>query len=76
MLKHIFANISAQGGLFFKPIFALKPWVQDGHFVYKPSKIFFLILSVNVKNHLKNPKLRENWTWLGKKAFHLGICDP
>ena len=42
MLKHIFANISAQGGSFFKPIFALKPWVQDGHFEYnnryKPSK--------------------------------------
>ena len=28
------------------------------------------------QNHLKNLKLRENWTWLGKKAFHLGICDP
>ena len=34
------------------------------------------ILSMDVKNHLKNPKLRENWTWLGKKAFHLGISDP
>ena len=34
MLKHIFANISAQGGSFFKPIFALKPCVQDGRFEY------------------------------------------
>ena len=34
MLKHIFANISAQGGSFFKPIFALTPWVQDGNFEY------------------------------------------
>ena len=34
MLKHIFANISAQGGSFFKPIFALKPWVQDGSLEY------------------------------------------
>ena len=31
---------------------------------------------MDVKNHLKNPKLRENVTWLGKKAFHLGISDP
>ena len=34
MLKHLFANISAQGGSFFKPIFALKPCVQDGRFEY------------------------------------------
>ena len=34
MLKNIFANISAQDGSFFKPIFALKPWVQDGRFEY------------------------------------------
>ena len=37
-----FLNISAQTGSFFKPIFALKPCVQDGRFEYnkryKPSK--------------------------------------
>ena len=34
MSKNIFVNISAQGGSFFKPIFALKPWDQDGRFEY------------------------------------------
>ena len=29
-----FSNISGQGGPFFKPIFALKPWSQDGRFEY------------------------------------------
>ena len=32
--KNIFANISAQGGPFFKPIFALKPWDREGRFEY------------------------------------------
>ena len=35
MFKHIFENISTQGVPFFKPIFALKPWDQDGRFEYK-----------------------------------------
>ena len=34
MLKNIYVNISAQGGSFFKPIFALKPWDRDGCFEY------------------------------------------
>ena len=42
----------------------------NGVFKY-PKKI-----PMSFKNRLKNPKLRENLTWLGKKAFHLGICDP
>ena len=29
MFQNIFANISAQGGPFFKPIFALKPWSRE-----------------------------------------------
>ena len=29
-----FSNISGQGGPFFKPIFALKPWDRDGRFEY------------------------------------------
>ena len=41
----------------------------NGVFKY-PKKI-----PMSFKNRLKNPKLRENLTWLGKKAFHLGICD-
>jgi len=32
--KWVFSNISAQGGSFFKPIFALKPWDRDGGFEY------------------------------------------
>ena len=39
--------------------------------VFKNPKIF----PASLKNRLKNPKLRENLTWLGKMAFHLGICD-
>ena len=34
MLKNGFANFSAHGGPFLKPIFALKPWDRDGHFEY------------------------------------------
>ena len=34
VLKNIFANISAQGGSFSKPIFALKPWDRGGRFEY------------------------------------------
>ena len=59
-----FSNISGQGGLFFKPIFALKPWDQDSRFEYnkshKWSKNVYENFSKNVKNRLKNPKLREN----------------
>ena len=33
-LKKMFANISANGGPFFKPIFALKPWDGNGRFEY------------------------------------------
>ena len=32
-------------------------------------------IPMSFKTRLKNPKLQENLTWLGKKAFHLGICD-
>ena len=34
MFKNIFANILGEGGPFFKPIFALKPWDRDGRFEY------------------------------------------
>ena len=57
MLKHIFANSSAQGGSFFKPIFSLST-IKGTYGVLKIMKI----LSMDVKNHLKNPKLRENVT--------------
>ena len=39
--------------------------------VFKYPKFF----PASFKNHLKNPKLRENLTGLGKKVFHLGISD-
>ena len=34
MILDVFANISGPGVYFSKPIFALKPWVQAGHFEY------------------------------------------
>ena len=33
-IENTFANFSAHSGPFFKPIFALKPWDQDGRFEY------------------------------------------
>ena len=66
MLKHIFANISAQCGSFFKPIFALnhvfKTIVLSTIKGTNGVKKFIKIMSMNIKNHLKNPKLRENGT--------------
>ena len=40
--------------------------------VFKNPKKF----PTSLKNFLKNQNLRGNLTRLGKKAFHLGICDP
>ena len=76
----VFSNISARGGPFLKPIlhwnhgietFVLST-IKGPKRVFKTPKKF----PTSLKNCLKNQKLRENLTRLGKKAFHLGICDP
>ena len=77
--KNIFVNISAQGGSFFKPIFALKPWDQDGCFEYnkrykRSKKVYDNFVHKRQKSPQK-PKIAGNLTWLGKVAFHSGICD-
>ena len=67
MFKNIFANISAHGGPFSKPIFALKPWDGDGRFEY--NKRYKKILPASLKNDFKNPKLRKKLELIGKKGF-------
>ena len=56
-------NISAQGDLFFTPIFVLKPWDWDDRFEhnkrYKRGKRIMKILSVNVKNWPKAQNCRK-----------------
>ena len=48
---HFFGNILGLGAYFFKPIFALKPWVQAGRFEYhepyNPNNFFSLIFGPN-----------------------------
>ena len=75
-----FSNILAQGGPFLKPILhwnhgietLVLSTIKGPKRVFKTPKKF----PTSLKNCLKNKKLRENLTRLGKKAFHLGICDP
>ena len=35
--------------------------------------MFFLILLIYLKKPIKNKKMRENYTWLGKMGNYLGI---
>ena len=78
--KQFFIDISSNIGSFYKPIFALKPWNQDGRFDYHKShkqiEIFLQNLAIYLKNGLKKPNLRENLTWSGQTGIHLGMLEP
>ena len=67
--NNVFLKYLSPGWVIFQTDFC----VETGHFSYN-KRYKRNILSMNLKNHLKNPKFRENW--LGKKACHSGVCDP
>ena len=73
MFKNIFANISGQGGPFFKPIFALKPWDRDGRFEYnKRYKQSFYKTEDFSREHQKSPqkpKIAGKPDLIGKNGF-------
>ena len=75
VLKYIFANISAQSGSFFKPIFALKPWDWDGHFEYnkkvqtKKNKIKKFVLIC--QKLPQKPKIAEKLDLIWQNGYSL-----
>ena len=75
-----FSIISAQGGLFFKPIFALKPWDQGGRFGYnKRYKRSFLkseIFCHEPRKWPKKPKIAGKLELIGKKGFSFRYLWP
>ena len=80
MLKNIFVNILAQGGSFFKPIFALKPWDQDGCFEYnkrykRSKKVYDNFVHKRQKSPQK-PKILGKLELIGQKRFSFRYLWP
>ena len=78
--KQFLIDISSDIWSFYKPIFELKPWNQDGCFDYykshKPTEFFFTKFGRVPQKWPKKPNLRENLTWSGQTGSHLGMWSP
>ena len=80
MFKNIFANISAHGGPFFKPIFALKPWDGDGRFEYNKrykgsyKKVKYSQSRSNIikQNQVESNQARQNQ--IESNGFRKSLC--
>ena len=72
-----FSIISAQGGLFFKPIFALKPWDQGGRFGYNKRYKRSFLKSKNFPREPRKwpqkPKIAGKLELIGKKRFSFEV---
>ena len=73
MFRNIFANVSAHGCPFIKPIFALKPWDQDGCFecnkMYKQSFLKSENFACEPQKWPQKPKIAGKIELIGKKGF-------
>ena len=78
--KWFFSNISLQGGLFFQPFFALKPWDWDGHFEYnkrsKRSKKDVENFVHKPKILPQNPKFAEKLDLIGQNGYSFSYMWP